>query len=308
MAGHTSIRLLLPALLLALPPGFMLAQQTPPQNSPVPSATEQPAVPAASFVPPERAPNPPRVTCHGNQLTIAADNATMGSVIAAVNPCIGVAIEMPDGFAAERTYVQLGPAPTREVLDALLSSTEFDYVIRSSNSAPEKILAILVMPRAEDASEAKDSGAALAANHTMTPARRAWLQSRSAVRPAAPSVDGEPFRAGEAEGATGGASDETAGVPPLPKPAFLTENAIDPNNPPRSTEEVAAAPSAAAPDTASAPVTAAVSEAAPASTAAAAGQNTAPADDLHNRISDMQQMFEQRKKMTTDPATPPSPN
>jgi len=102
----------------------------------------------------------PKVTCAGDQLTISANNATLGSVLAAVHACIGIQIDIPEGAGKSRTFEELGPGPEREVLEELLSGTGFNYVIGSSDADPGKIETILLMERAElgrDLSELADA-------------------------------------------------------------------------------------------------------------------------------------------------------
>jgi len=84
-------------------------------------------------------PKAPKVTCIGDQLTISADNSTLGGVLAAVHNCTGVKVDIPEGAASSRVFEELGPGPARQVLEALLSGTELDYVIGSSSSDPQKI-------------------------------------------------------------------------------------------------------------------------------------------------------------------------
>jgi hypothetical protein len=130
-------------------------------------------------------PKAPQIHCAGNQLTIAADNSTMSSVLAGVRACIGLEIQLPKGSGDERTYINLGPAPVREVLNDLLLATDYDFVIQSSDSSTGKVTGVVLLARANEASDSQDSrGPSLPTTLTMTPARRAWLASRNVARPA----------------------------------------------------------------------------------------------------------------------------
>ena len=104
--------------------------------------------------------------------------------MAALRSSLGIAIDMPDESSEERSYFHFGPGPTREVLDTLFSSTDFNYVIQSSSSAPEKITSILISSRTTDIVDGKDGRhVSPEAGLTMTPARRAWIANRNANRP-----------------------------------------------------------------------------------------------------------------------------
>jgi hypothetical protein len=278
------------------------------QQSPVPGdrvAGEGPGLVAAFSpkLPADMVPNPPHVTCKGDQLTITADNSTMGSVFAAVHACIGVEIALPDGSADERTYFRLGPGPTREVLDALLGSSGFDYVIESSSVVPQRIMAVVVMARTKDGPVAKDDrGATLDGNLTMTPARRAWLASRSQARPAAPAAEEPPLHPDDAAPVPPSVSEITA---PVQADATASVASAPANDAPESSKEGEAAGRSSDPAT---PVAAVATDAALPPASMEPNEASSAAKELQNKIGEMKQMFEQRKKMNTSPAAPPVPN
>jgi hypothetical protein len=228
------------------------------------SAHAQPALPA------NLPPQPPKVTCNGNQLTISAVNSSLESILEAVRGCSGAHIEIPAGAAKIRSFEELGPGPVRQVLDSLLSGTEFNYVIESSDSNPLKVESVVLSARKKDSA----TGSATT-DVALTPSRRAWLQSRQNGRPDSALLD-DP----------------------------LDSTADQPAN--------AAAP-ADAPDT-SATQASAVSQNPTPSPAADAIANADPVK-TDDKITSMQQMFEQRRQMTEKqnaPATPgataPTPN
>lgn len=131
----------------------------------------EPNAPASAVAATQEAPiTPPNVVCNGNQLTISANNSTLGSVLQAVRSCDGVKIDIPDEAGASRVFDKLGPASTRDVLTSLLSETGYDFVIGSSDSNPDKVETVLLMARGAT------TIAAVHADLPMTPARRAYLQ------------------------------------------------------------------------------------------------------------------------------------
>jgi len=290
-------------------------------------------------------PASPKVTCQGNQLTIVADNSTLGSVLAAVRVCIGVAIDIPDDSAETRTYLNIGPGTTRKVLDALLSSTDLDYAIQSSNAAPDKIQMVLLMARSKDT-----KGMVPASGLLMTPARRAWLASRDTGRPA--SVPGEDVDSNAAEPELPAAvsekvasekiasdkGDATEADPQAVRPltgsgehskegeglgasaatqsAPATSIATDSTNSlstPTANLPASGSPSQSASGQDVIPGDGAAREAtAPPvstdSTPSDSSQQTTPAKELENKINNMQQLFEQRKKLNANPASPSPQN
>ena len=221
-------------------------------------------------------PTQPQVSCIDNQLTIKADNATFGSVLTAVGGCIGTKIEVPEGAAGERLYTQFGPGPIRETLASLLNSMEYDFVISASQSNPQKIETVLLMRRSgETAPAAPDSGG----GH----ARRAWSENRR-----------------NAEAAMRAAREEAGQVEPeaaesaTPAAAPAENAAADPPQAPASTPDAPVAE------------TAVVSN----SNVSSAAATTAPIPSTQGKstqdlISNMQQLFEQRRQMTQSQKTTP---
>jgi hypothetical protein len=296
LARNSAARFLSYGLLVAISACGIWAQQL--------TVASEGEAPAAAVLPrrtAEMTPNPPRVSCKGDQLTITADNSTLGSVLAGVHACLGVEIEIPNGSSDERTYLQLGPGPTHEVLDALLSSTEFNYVIQSSNSGSGKILAILLTVRTKDTNEGLDSrGTSLAANLTMTPARRAWIASRNAGRPAGTPTDDEESPSVESEPVAPVAPEQALPPQADSKAAVLGAAVTDLGERSKENESPARA---AAP---SGPEPAVASDAVPAPSDPRSGSPAAK--ELQNKINQMQQLFEERKKMIANPSASPNQN
>jgi hypothetical protein len=232
-------------------------------------------------------PKTPKVTCIGDQLTISADNSTLGGVLAAVHNCTGVKVDIPEGAASSRVFEELGPGPARQVLEALLSGTELDYVIGSSSADPQKIETVVLMVRSTDAQ------GSTADDHTLTPQRRAWLQTRQNHRPGVPTSEESSPAADESQAAPAAENAVTA-------PAD-NGNANGTQTPPADTP----------PPAADVPVPPVNSVATPMTTnEPSAGVNPALTDDksTSERISDMQQMFEQRRLMNQNQNPSQNPN
>ncbi len=290
VAINNAIRLLASVLLVGLVASELGAQETLGLTSGgnTGAARSMTASPAATVS--ETPPKAPKVTCDGGQLRISADNSTLGSVLAAVHACIGVLIDIPAGAGGQRTFEELGPGPEREVLESLLSGTDFNYVIGSSDADPQKIETVLLMQRTNELATNAPS-----TDRTLTPARRAWMESRQNFKRAgttgeeAPQVADEPAE-------TPAASDDVAAAPEATENS--NANATQTQTPATDAASPAADPPvpAAPQDNSLVAPAAAVSEMQPASsatnTALESGKTTA------ERITDMQQMFQQRRQMT----------
>jgi hypothetical protein len=282
MAIQIATRMLCLGILAAVPALATVAQQAPSNDAGQAAASTQPPAPS---LPPLAPPKAPKVTCHSDQLTISADNSTLGSILAAVHNCIGVQVDLPNGAADTRVFEELGPGPARQILESLLNGTEFNYVIGSSDADPQKIDSVLLLLRGADA---PGSSAGAAADHALTPARRAWMGSRQNRMAGAPP---------------GAEANQAAEEPPDPPAAEDAANA-----PANSPAEASKAPASQPPATDAPPAAPAAEAPAPSTDSAAVAPSTAaPSPDTgsnpgqsqstEGKITDMQQLFQQRRQM-----------
>src|SRR3974390_990948 len=267
------------------------AADTRPEASTTPGLT-------AKRIPADMPPNPPKVTCDAGQLTISAQNSTLGAVLNAVRGCTGAEIDVPAEASGERLFAELGPGPVRTVLADFLNSTDFDFVIKAAPSDPQKVQMVLLNPRITDsatevATIAESGGAG------MTPNRLGWLKARDNYM--------KSFTAASA------ASDEASQPADTSSPASPpVETAVSPSG---STPVETAAPSENPVPVGAEPVAPAVSTSAvsPAANPIASGSagSDAPLNQgksTEEMITDMQRMFEQRKQMIQQQtSTPPHP-
>ena len=283
MAIKQTIRLLVSVLLAGLAFPALSAQELP---DPTHGATAGSTAPAPAPRLAESPPKAPKVTCVGGQLKISADNSTLGSILSAVHACIGVQIDIPAGAGAQRTFEELGPGPEREVLESLLSGSDFNYVIGASDADPQKVETVQLMERKTE----------LAANtipmdRTMTPARRAWLESRQNLLRAGTSGTEPPPSVDESTNDTPAADD--AAVAPA--------QADNPSTSAAPAQAAASDPPAPAADQPAPTSPGGIIAPAVTSDASTVSTATNPALDsgksTAERIADMQQMFEQRKHM-----------
>jgi hypothetical protein len=113
---------------------------------------EQPAPPPAPVVPvvpltlEQKPALPPQVVFHNGQLTIVAENSTLGDILRAVHNQTGAAVDVPAN-ATERVVSNLGPGPARDVLAALLNGSHFNYVMLGSLSDPRSLERVILTPK-----------------------------------------------------------------------------------------------------------------------------------------------------------------
>ncbi len=234
-----------------------------------------PSLPAAASGVPNRPadmpPTAPKVTCRGDQISISAVNATLEAILAEVRGCTGAHIDMPEGAVRVRAFEELGPGPVREVLDELLSGTQYNYVIQSSDANPTKVETVLLSLR----TNGTEKPGSVPADLTMTAGRRTWqhMQKFDKPDPAALNED-----ASVADADTSGANE----------------------SPSESADSADANGNQTSVNTSTTTTTASVS--APPVTPVAApivdpNSNTDPSKAIEERITAMQQRFDQRQKM-----------
>jgi hypothetical protein len=113
-----------------------------------PAQQEQPAVQLAP-PPPTLAQMPasaPEVSFQAGQLTISAQNSTLGDILKAVRAQTGATIELP-GNAPERVVGHFGPAPARDVLASLLNGSHFNYLLLGSPTDPAALDRVILIAK-----------------------------------------------------------------------------------------------------------------------------------------------------------------
>jgi len=113
------------------------------------AAPDQPEAQPAPAPPPtlaEQPASPPQVTFQGGQLTISAQNSTLGDILKAVKAKTGATIDLP-GAATERVVGHFGPAPARDVLAELLNGSHFNYFLLGSSTDPGALDRVILMAK-----------------------------------------------------------------------------------------------------------------------------------------------------------------
>jgi AMIN domain len=89
-------------------------------------------------------PKPPVVvTFENGLLRIHAERATLSQVLFEVQRQTGAEIAIPAGAESEEIVVELGPAPAREVLAALLNGSRYNFIFVGNNRGRNLQKAIL---------------------------------------------------------------------------------------------------------------------------------------------------------------------
>ena len=262
-------------LILFAAPLVAIAQQ---QNN-------QPAAPGAGNgavqaepLPELKPPGLPRVVCKGNQLTIAANNSTLTSILSEVSRCIGAKIDIPTSDVDSRFYDTIGPGPIQEVLASLLGATSFNYVIGFSDADPSKVESVLLIARADSPSSDADK----AGDHPLTPNRRAFQQMQQNFM--VKGIPGENDTAIPAQESSAAANSEAPAAP-----AASASQAQPADQPP------APDPGEAGPRQPATPFTSTSNAATP----------QVPSGSTEDQIKNMQQLFEQRRQMMGNPTASP---
>jgi hypothetical protein len=88
----------------------------------------------------------PLVAYQSGQLTIVAQNSTLGDILRAVHAQTGATVDMPSN-STERVVGHFGPGPAREVLASLLNGSHFDYVLLGTAVNPNALDKVVLMAR-----------------------------------------------------------------------------------------------------------------------------------------------------------------
>jgi hypothetical protein len=128
-------------------------------------------------------PQLPTVTLHNGDLTIVAYNSSLHDILEMVRAQTGATVDIPSD-ATERVFVNLGPGPTRKVLDLLLAGSSFNYILLGSETDPQALTKVLLSPKPTGNSESS----AMAETTASGRQRREFPAAR---RPQAPSDEVE---------------------------------------------------------------------------------------------------------------------
>jgi len=132
---------------------------TAPQPTPTPAATGPsspqaqsvipplvPVVPTAVAAPPQAPIGPavpPVVTFRDGLLSVQAMNSNLSSVVAAIRNKTGIEFEGAENVS-ERVVISLGPAPEGDVLAAIFSGSNYDFVALGRPDSPSMVQRVIL--------------------------------------------------------------------------------------------------------------------------------------------------------------------
>jgi hypothetical protein len=90
--------------------------------------------------------NPPRISFAAGELTVTADNSSMGDVLRGISRATGAHLEGSQSDP-ERVFGQFGPDTPRAVLSSLLSGSRYDFILVGAIDDPGVVQRILLSPR-----------------------------------------------------------------------------------------------------------------------------------------------------------------
>ena len=100
----------------------------------------QAAAPLEATVPPEPAQPVVSVTYENGMLRILADKATLSQVLYEVHLRTQAEIAIPAGAEQERVVADLGPAPARDVLAALLNGSAYNFIFIGEELSLQRVI------------------------------------------------------------------------------------------------------------------------------------------------------------------------
>jgi hypothetical protein len=215
-------------------------------------------------------------------LTVVAKNSTLGDILRAIAAKTGASIDLPEA-ANERVVSQLGPAPARDVMAALLNGSHFNYVMVGTEGDPNSVARVVLTAKRDRTDSSPNSVA------TASAMVRPMVQPRTALQAAVMKPYEDMLRQQEEQQAQQAAG--AADIQPV-------EGTPEPSVQPAATE---AAASNAAPANAGSAEAALVEP--PASSEAPKNANN-PGEKTPQQV--LQNLYETRRQMMVQQHQPPA--
>ena len=165
------VSILLISLLCVSAGGPALASQRSEKHKPA-VKREEPAPPVKpqEVEPPPKPPDPPtleqmpasppHVSYRNGELTIVAQNSTLGDILRAVHFETGAMMDVP-GNPTDRVVSTFGPGPPRDVLAKLLNGTHFNYMMLGSATNSNALARVILTPKPPPMPEQAQNQAAM---------------------------------------------------------------------------------------------------------------------------------------------------
>lgn len=194
------------------------------------TGTDAPGPEGIALPPDQRPAIAPVVTYVNGKLTIIAKNALLSDILEAVGEKTGAVIDVPED-ATERVVSELGPAPARDVVAALLNGSHFNYVMVGTETNPNSVARVILTAKTETKDANSSPTMVARASFPMRPSMRAYQevvqpqiqpapdpQPVATEQPAAPSTQDQAAQPNTAQAAASAGGPEAAAVD-APQPA-----------------------------------------------------------------------------------------
>ncbi len=157
----------------------------PSQASTLQNTTVQPI----ALTPSQMPPSPPRITYAGGKLTVVTNNAVLDDVVAGIGKAIGANVQGIQPQASERVFGQFGPAVPSQVIDTLLTGSQYDFVLVGSAGNFGSVREIILSRKSTGTDQSAQSAQYVPVQQT-APAYRA-NESTPLVNDTTPLVDNQ---------------------------------------------------------------------------------------------------------------------
>src|SRR5438046_2250880 len=119
-----------------------------------PAHTVTPASYTTISTPPPSKPAPRlNVNFQNGRLTIWANKATLAEVLSEIHRQTGAEIPIPADAGQDQVIANLGPAPARDVLTALLNGSRFNFILVGSDRDATQLKSVILKARGEGPSQ-----------------------------------------------------------------------------------------------------------------------------------------------------------
>jgi len=106
-----------------------------------------------STLPPIKPAQRLNVNFQNSRLTIWANKATLAEVLSEISRQTGAEIPIPSEAGQDQVIANLGPAPARDVLTALLNGSRFNFILVGSDRDATQLKSVILSARGEGVSQ-----------------------------------------------------------------------------------------------------------------------------------------------------------
>jgi hypothetical protein len=104
------------------------------------------------------------------QLTIHAHGESFSAVMEAIRLATGITMQTPGGDDSVGVFIDVGPAPMRDAIEALLDGSSYNYLILESATNPQIATGLILISKTGSASPTVTAETTASPVHVQTPA------------------------------------------------------------------------------------------------------------------------------------------